>query len=128
MSDYGYLYFGIIGMGVYLTIIIISIMSRGLMDGWLGNIVYNNTTLDNYKMQNSWSALRLAWIYVSNFFIIVFTLGLMYPWSKIRVIRYKLENIGFENFNFNKFMADKDNDVKALGEEGADFFDIDVGL
>lgn len=114
--------------GVYFLIIINTLLSKGLLDGWLGNIVYNNTCLDNYKMQNNWSAFKLAWIYVSNFFIVVFTAGLMHPWAKVRIIKYKLENIGFENFNFHKFIAEKNRDEKAFGEESADFFDIDVGL
>jgi uncharacterized membrane protein YjgN (DUF898 family) len=112
----------------YLIVILYSLVSRGLLDAWIGNAVYNNTVLKDYKMTNSWKALPLAWIYLSNFFILSFTLGLMYPWTKIRLIRYKLKNIGFESLSLDDFSGEADTDKSALGEETADFFDFDIGF
>ncbi|MFV0482044.1 MAG: DUF898 family protein, partial [Campylobacteraceae bacterium] len=99
-----------------------------LLDGWIGNIVYNRTSLDEFKMKNKWGAFRLAWIYVSNFFVTMFTLGLMYPWAKVRILRYKLANTGFVSFDFENFISNKKRDEQAFGEESADFFDIDIGF
>lgn len=123
-----YFLLGLFAVFVYFLTIAGTLVSKGLMDGWIGNIIYNNTNIDEHQMENSWSAFRLAWIYVSNFFVVVFTLGLMHPWAKVRVIRYKLENTGFVDFNFEKFKTDVNKDEQAFGEESADFFDIDVGF
>lgn len=126
--DQGGAFFSFIVAATYIYLIILSLLSKGLVDGWIGNIVYNNTNLADYKMQNRWKPLKLSWIYITNFFIVLFTAGLMHPWAKVRALRYKLENMGFEDFDFYKFTSDKTEDVGALGEESADFFDFDIGL
>jgi uncharacterized membrane protein YjgN (DUF898 family) len=79
-------------------------------------------------MVNEWSASQLSWIYFSNFIIILFSFGLLYPWTKIRTIKYKLENTGFENLNLNAFTGQTERDRSAIGEEAADFFDFDIGF
>ena len=78
------------------------------------------------------SDLRIAplvWIYVTNLLGIVFTLGLFYPWAKVRQVRYQLENTSIDSDgDLSRFTAHAAQGANALGEEAGDFFDVDFGL
>ncbi|MDR0579316.1 MAG: DUF898 domain-containing protein [Campylobacteraceae bacterium] len=113
---------------VYFAAITFSFVLQGSLDAWIGRVVYNDTSIEEYKMLNEWSAPKLSWIYLSNFFAVVFSLGLLYPWTKIRMIRYKLENMGFETLNLDVFAGQIEQNRSAVGEEAADFFDFDIGF
>jgi uncharacterized membrane protein YjgN (DUF898 family) len=71
----------------------------------------------------------LMWIYVTNLLGIVFTLGLYYPWAKVRQTRYQLENMQIDSDGkLGAFTAGAGGTTNALGEEAGDFFDVDFGL
>jgi uncharacterized membrane protein YjgN (DUF898 family) len=113
---------------VYIGIIFFSFILKSSLEAWIGRVVYNNTSIKEYRMLNEWSAPKLSWIYLSNFFVIIFSFGLLYPWTKIRTIRYKLENMGFENLDLHAFEGKMEQERNAIGEEAADFFDFDIGF
>ncbi|MDR2100451.1 MAG: DUF898 domain-containing protein [Campylobacteraceae bacterium] len=115
-------------MIIYPLLIIFTFVVQGSLHAWIARVVYNNTYLKEYRMLNEWSASRLSWIYLSNFIVIIFSFGLLYPWTKIRTIRYKLENMGFEKIDLNVFIGQSQKDVSAVGEETSDFFDFDIGF
>jgi len=71
----------------------------------------------------------LMWIYVTNLLGIVFTLGLFYPWAKVRQTRYQLENMQVDSDGkLGAFTAGTAGATSAVGEEAGDFFDVDFGL
>ncbi|MDR0666076.1 MAG: DUF898 domain-containing protein [Campylobacteraceae bacterium] len=118
----------LLGIMIYFIVILFSFVLRGSLEAWIGRAVYNNVSIKEYKMLNEWIAAKLSWIYLSNFFAIVFSFGLLYPWTKIRTIRYKLENMGFETLNLGVFTGQIEQNRSAIGEEAADFFDFDIGF
>lgn len=53
------------------------------------NIAYNHTLLDGvHRFQSTMSRLKYVWILFSNFFAVIFTVGLLRPWAAIRSWRY----------------------------------------
>lgn len=95
----------------------------------IANLVWNNTTLDNLTFKSTLRARDYLWIYVSNIIAIALTFGLATPWAQIRLARYrasKLQLVG--DVDFDKFVGDKKEEVKATGEEIADFFDVDFSF
>lgn len=75
-----------------------------------------------------WSYLAII---VSNSIAIALTLGLFQPWAKIRTLRYKLLHLSFHVSgvgDLNSFIASKQGQVSAMGDEFSDFFDMDFGL
>jgi uncharacterized membrane protein YjgN (DUF898 family) len=71
----------------------------------------------------------LLGIFFTNLLGIVFTLGLFYPWAKVRMLRYQLANTSvIAAGDLGQFVADQEAGPGAVGEEAADFFDIDFGL
>ena len=74
-------------------------------------------------------AWPLIGIYLSNLVAIVFTLGLFYPWAKVRQVRYQLENTAIDSDgNLAAFTAASGVGIDAVGEEVGDFFDVDFGI
>ncbi|HEY6124838.1 MAG TPA: YjgN family protein [Steroidobacteraceae bacterium] len=74
-------------------------------------------------------AWPLIGIYLSNLVAIVLTLGLFYPWAKVRQVRYQLENTAIDSDgNLAAFTASSGVGIDAVGEEVGDFFDVDFGL
>ncbi len=95
----------------------------------IGNLVWNNTTLDKLSFKSSLRARDFTWLYLSNLVVIMLTFGLATPWAQIRMARYrasKLEIIG--DVDFDQFVGDKKLEIKATGEEIADMFDVDLSF
>jgi uncharacterized membrane protein YjgN (DUF898 family) len=64
---------------------------------------------------------------VSNFFIVVFTLGFGTAWADMRTQKYILENIQMEgNVDLEAIHQTEDEYNDAFGEEAIDFFEIDL--
>jgi len=101
---------------------------KAFYDAIMQNYIYSHTKLDTYPLKSSWSSVKLCCIYLVNILAIIFSLGLLYPWTKIRTLKYKLENIevGIDEEFITK--AVQSNDESAIGEETEDFFDMDIGL
>jgi uncharacterized membrane protein YjgN (DUF898 family) len=68
-------------------------------------------------------------ILVTNLLGLIFTLGLFYPWAKVRMMRYQMAHTGvIAEGDLTGFASDGEQYVSAVGEEAADFFDIDFGF
>ena len=92
--------------------------------------VYANTTLDEkITFSSTLKAMPLAWVMVSNFLAVIFTLGLALPWAKVRLTRLFLENTHVStDIGFDEYVTQKQKEGSALGDQIGDAFDVDVGL
>ena len=65
-----------------------------------------------------------------NALVVAFTLGLLYPWAKVRTVEFTLKSLrlvtvgGIDDLTGAGPVADE----SAVGESAADFFDFDIGL
>ena len=101
----------------------------GYFQARIGNLIWNNTTLDKLSFKSSLRARDFFWLYLSNMVAIMCTFGLATPWAQIRMARYranKLQIVG--DVDFDQFVGDKKEEVKATGEEIADMFDVDLSF
>jgi uncharacterized membrane protein YjgN (DUF898 family) len=72
---------------------------------------------------------RLTFIYLTNLLGMVFTLGLFYPWARIRRMKYQFESMSVDTVgSLDKFLAAADAGTTATGEELGEFFDVDFGF
>jgi uncharacterized membrane protein YjgN (DUF898 family) len=93
------------------------------------NASFGGVQIGGNYLRSNLEIAPLVWIYVTNLLGIVFTLGLFYPWAKVRQMRYQLEHMAVDSDgNLSGFMADVTPKTSALGEEAGDFFDVDFGL
>jgi uncharacterized membrane protein YjgN (DUF898 family) len=90
--------------------------------------VFDNTTLDNtISFESTLQTGRFFSISLTNFILLIFTLGLAYPWAAVRLYRYSIESIEVGATEGLDGYMSKAGEESALGEELGDAFDIDVG-
>jgi uncharacterized membrane protein YjgN (DUF898 family) len=94
------------------------------------NLSLNNTVLDGrHKLQSRMSPLVMAWITVTNGFLVLFTLGLFYPWARVRLRRYETRKLALLlDGNIEDYASEAIATQSAVGEEIGSFFAFDFGL
>jgi uncharacterized membrane protein YjgN (DUF898 family) len=107
-----------------LILLAVAWFQARLMDVSIGGL-----TLGPHKLFARLRTWPLFWIYLSNLLAMFCTLGLFYPWAKVRLLRYQLSNIGvIANGSLDQFVADSHIQAGAVGEGMHDVFDIDFGF
>ena len=93
------------------------------------NVIWNGTQIAGNRFHSSLKVKTMAWLYLSNALAIMFTFGLMIPWARIRMARYKLGNLALQSQgNLENFIAGEKQQVSATGEELGEVFDFDIGI
>lgn len=93
------------------------------------NLVFNSSRLQHHTMTSTLHTGRMFWIHSSNLVAVVCSLGLLIPWAKVRVARYRAEHLVLNaHGELDEFVAGEQDRIKATGEEIAEVFDVDLGL
>lgn len=93
------------------------------------NLCYNNTALGAHGLRADYRLGSYAALMITNTLAIALTLGLFYPWAKVRSARYAAEHIGVvAEGDLDEFAAGQRDGVSALGGEIGDVFDVDLGI
>ena len=115
----------IFGMILYLFF---TGLYKGISDGYLSNFVRNHTSLEGSKFKGEIDPTTLGIISATNALMLIFSLGLLYPYTKLRYLKYKIENSYFACDDYDKFISQGYDSTNPIGEEAMDFFDIDIGV
>lgn len=95
----------------------------------LNNYCFNQSSIGAATLESTMRVRRLTWIFFTNLLAIIFTVGLLAPWAKVRRTRYILENLSVRtSAGFDDFTASAEGDVSAIGDAATDVFDIAIGL
>jgi uncharacterized membrane protein YjgN (DUF898 family) len=71
----------------------------------------------------------LMWLYFSNGIAVLLSLGLLIPWVKVRMARYRAEHTVFLcTGSLDAVTAGLATEDSALGDAGADVFDFEIGF
>ncbi len=93
------------------------------------NYIWNRLTLSpNHETKSKLKFLEYFKISFVNAIGVILTLGLFFPWAKMRSKKYLIENRGIKIDDFDKFTSDAESNISALGEEVVDAFDFDFEL
>jgi len=112
-----------------LTVMLVYLLVFTYIHTTTTNLVFNKSALRDNQLNSTLSIGRMFWIYLTNFLAIVVSLGLLIPWARIRLARYRFANLSLVAAgSLDDFIAGEQQQVKATGEELADVFDIDLGL
>jgi len=108
---------------------LLSLLGYAYLQARIQNIIWNNAELNNNRFESNIRARDMVWIYFSNAVVIILSFGLMTPWAKVRLARYRLNHLSLlATDNLDAFVAEENRKVSAMGEEMGEVFDIDVGL
>lgn len=95
----------------------------------LANLVYNNVEIGGRRLQSRLKGHRLLAIYAANTLAIVLSAGLLIPWAKIRLARYRAQSMSLlAADDLQDMTAERLGDVDATASEVDGLFDIDIGL
>lgn len=115
--------------GFFALLVALSLIVGPLFQAKIGNLVWNNTRLGAHRFESRLAVGPLFWIMLTNFILVVITLGLFTPWAAVRMARYRAQCLTLLPATpIETFVADNATDVTATGEETAELFDVDIGL
>ncbi len=96
---------------------------------WTTNYCFTHSELGELRFESTLSGWKLFWIRISNIAAIVFSMGLLTPWAKVRRMRYLADNLSVVTTqDLENFTSAVGPDAAAYGDAAADFFDIEIGL
>jgi uncharacterized membrane protein YjgN (DUF898 family) len=114
---------------LYGALILMGVSIGPAFHALITNLIWNNTRLGEHRIECNMSPLPLIWITVSNFVLVVVTLGLFIPWAMVRLARYQLESVRLlPASDLQEFVAAEPETIGAVGEEAATAFDFDISL
>lgn len=117
-------------MVVYLGVILASMFVMAYAKTRERTYIYENMMLDEkIAFASTLRAKPLAWVMITNFLMVILTLGLAFPWAKVRMARVMVENTLVDTeAGFYDYVTQKQKEESSLGEQIGDAFDVDVGL
>ncbi len=117
---------GLLGLLLYLAVIF---SFAAYFKSRIQNLVFNNTTLDHIGFFSNQRMRDLVWLYVTNALALMFTFGFATPWAQIRMAKYRADHLSLTGeTDWDKFVGEKKESSKAMGEEIADMFDVDLSF
>ena len=113
------------GAWMYLAYLFVWIF----LDTSIKNHVFTSTYGGTSHLESKLSTATMFWLYITNTFAILCSLGLMVPWAKIRVLRYRLQRLKVcLNEPVEKVQAARVTQGSATGEGVSDVFEVDFGI
>lgn len=95
----------------------------------LTNLIYGNLQLGANHLQSRYHLGSYLLLMLGNLLGLVLTLGVFYPWAKVRNARYAAEHMGvLAGADLDAFVAAQERAVSSLGGEMGEMFDVGVGL
>ncbi len=114
----------------YLLFFVTLIPAAMIYFAMIRNIIFNATTLTGgHRFNSTVSAGKLLWLALSNFVVVLCTVGLMIPWAQVRMSRYLAENTALiPAGSLDDFIGTQQSETSAFGDAFTDLESIDVGL
>lgn len=114
---------------IFVGFLVLSLLVAPMFQAWIGNRVWNGTRLGEHRFECRLRVLPLLWIGLSNFVLIVLSVGLFIPWAAVRMARYRASCMTLlPAAPLDAFLAATAEEIGAIGEETAEMFDVDIGL
>jgi uncharacterized membrane protein YjgN (DUF898 family) len=93
------------------------------------NLVLNNASLSTHQLESTLRVRDMFFIYLTNIIAALLSLGLLIPWARIRLTRYRLAHTALiAHGELSGFVADELEAVSATGGEFTSAFDVDLGF
>ena len=94
-----------------------------------GNLLYNASRLGRHRLQSTMEVRSFMMLVLTNTLATALTLGFYHPWAKVRTMHYKVQHLTLlAAGDLDTFVAEKQQEVGAIGDASSDFFDFDLGL
>jgi uncharacterized membrane protein YjgN (DUF898 family) len=119
----------IIGILAFVLYVLIMPLVSTYVQVNLANRLWNKTSLSSHQFECDQRLGAMFTIVITNWLMIVLTLGLYWPWAKIRLAAYRARHLGLiAAGSLDDFVGYNTAEQQALGEGFADAFDFDIAL
>jgi uncharacterized membrane protein YjgN (DUF898 family) len=124
---------GVLGIALPLLMIplwaAIYLAAFALYNVMMTNLRFNHSALATHRLEADYKLGSYAWLMFTNTLFIVLTLGLFFPWARVRNARYAAQHIALQaDGDLDAFAARQRDEISAAGGEIADLFDVDLGV
>ncbi|MDR0779271.1 MAG: DUF898 domain-containing protein, partial [Pseudomonadales bacterium] len=115
-------------IGSWLLLIVVAyvalIVGSMILPVLIFNLAVSNMTLaGQHEFRATLSPWAMLWINFSNVVVVLLTLGLAYPWARVRLARYQFSHLELlAASDLSEFNSGAMGDMNAIGEEVAGFF------
>lgn len=94
------------------------------------NVTYRHAGIGSNGFVSDMKVGAMAWLLFTNLLLLMVTLGLAWPWIKVRLARYRLAHMSLLMVpgTVDAIIGEAQNNPSAFGEEAAEFLDFDVSL
>jgi uncharacterized membrane protein YjgN (DUF898 family) len=123
---HGMLYVGflsIFGFGLFQLLLFVAFKT------WTRNLVLSAVRIGEAEVASRMRVLDVFFLYLTNIIAVLCTLGLLIPWAKVRLTRYQIGKTSLMSPEGTEgFTGSPGASASAVGEELADFFDLDLAI
>ncbi len=89
----------------------------------------NSSSVPLMSFKGNLKTKTMFWIYLTNTIAIILSIGLLIPWAKIRLARYRIESLDVSSIADLKIITAKQKEqIGTIGSEMGDILDIDIGM
>ena len=94
------------------------------------NVTYRHAGIGNNGFVSDMTVGAMAWLLFTNLLLLMVTLGLAWPWIKVRLTRYRLAHTSLLMVpgTVEAIIGEAQKNPSAFGEEAAEFLDFDISL
>lgn len=93
------------------------------------NLLFSSSSLSRHRFEAGLKTGEYMILVLTNSLGIALTLGLFFPFAKVRTVKYRLQHLALlASGDIQGFIDDEQEPVSAIAEEAGDFFDMDFGL
>ena len=120
----------LIAIGViYVVILGIFAVAPIYIQTMITNITFNNLVLDEkHEFESHMNPFTMVWIVVTNLLLIIVTYGMMIPWARVRVAKYRANHTALlAGGPLDDYTSTVAQD-SAIGEEVAQAFDLEIPI
>jgi len=99
------------------------------MQAALNNLLWNNVSIAKQRFRSTLTTPMMVWLYLTNSVCIVISFGLLIPWARIRMMRYRVKCLTvLSKGDLDGFIAGEKSKLSAAGEEIGEVFGLDIGI
>lgn len=115
----------ILGMGLFYFYLL---LPTAFVKAQMGNLLYGGLFVGRHSFVSQQRTLELFKIYLVNLLAIAVSLGLLIPWAKIRLARYRASTLTLNVVGELRAESLLDYDPNAVGAGFNDLGDMDLGI
>ena len=114
---------------MYAILGVVYIAVFAYMQAALNNLLWNNVSIAKQRFRSTLTTPMMVWLYLTNSVCIVISFGLLIPWARIRMMRYRLKCLTvLSKGDLDGFIAGEKSKLSAAGEEIGEVFGLDIGI